>query len=480
MKLLFHLAHPSHFQIYRLIFLQLKEKQIDFKILINKKDILEQLLIESDFPFQIVGSKNEKNLKKIGSFLEQFKKVNKVCNKFKPTLLIGTSAVLGLIGRKKNIPFINLVEDDAKIIPWYAYITFPFSTVILAPNNCDLGKWNTKKVGYDSYHELAFLHPNHFAPNKEIAAKYVDVSADYFIVRLTAFNAHHDNLKKGISNSLLNEIIKKLEKKGPVYISSEKQIPKEFSAYELKIKALDIHHVLAFATILIGDSQSMAMEAACLGVPSIRLNDYAGKISVLNELEEKYLLTHAYLSHQKNDFLLKLDELIHTENLIETYQQRRDAMLAEKINFNKFLVDYIINFSATNKSSSLKKNNNTIKLVALFYVLTLVALFLIPFNTTKSINTINVFSFRLDHLIHSLVFIPIPLLFAEIIKGNSKTRFIKVLLLSLTLALALEVLHLFLSYRAFTLPDLLANLLGVTIGIFILSFLKVKKVEKNK
>lgn len=477
MKLLFHLAHPSHFHIYKLIFLQLKEKQIDFKILINKKDILEQLIIESKLPFEVVGTKNEKQLKKIGSFIEQFKKVNNVCNKFKPTLLIGTSAVLGLIGRKKNIPFINLVEDDAKIIPWYAYITFPFSTVILAPNNCDLGKWNSKKVGYDSYHELAFLHPNHFAPNKEIAAKYVDVSADYFIIRLTAFNAHHDNLKKGISDDILRTVIDKLTQKGEVYISSEKTIPKEFAPLELKINPNEIHHVLAFAMIQIGDSQSMAMEAACLGVPSIRLNDYAGKISVLNELEEKYLLTHAYLSRQKNDFLLKLDELIHTENLIETYQQRRSAMLAEKIDFNKFLFDFIINFSTANKSSYLKNNNKNIKLIALFYFLILVALFLVPFSITKSINTVNIFTFRLDHLLHSIVLIPIPLLIVKIIK--SKLSFIQTVIFSFIIAFSLEFSHLLLPYRTFTFPDLISNFLGVTIGAFILLFSRMNRLVKK-
>ena len=37
----------------------------------------------------------------------------------------------------------------------------------------------------------------------------------------------------------------------------------------------------------------MAVEAAMLGTPSLRFNDFAGKIGVLEELEHKYELTFA-------------------------------------------------------------------------------------------------------------------------------------------------------------------------------------------
>ena len=41
----------------------------------------------------------------------------------------------------------------------------------------------------------------------------------------------------------------------------------------------------------IGDSQSMAIEAALLGTPGIRFNDFNNKIGHLNELKNVYKLS---------------------------------------------------------------------------------------------------------------------------------------------------------------------------------------------
>ena len=35
--------------------------------------------------------------------------------------------------------------------------------------------FDKKSIKYDSYHELAYLHPNHFIPNELIASKYVNI-----------------------------------------------------------------------------------------------------------------------------------------------------------------------------------------------------------------------------------------------------------------------------------------------------------------
>ena len=60
-----------------------------------------------------------------------------------------------------------------------------------------------------------------------------------------------------------------------------KQLPEGFQKYSLSINENDIHHVLYFADLFIGDSQSMTVEAAMLGTPSIRINNFANKISII-------------------------------------------------------------------------------------------------------------------------------------------------------------------------------------------------------
>lgn len=48
--------------------------------------------------------------------------------------------------------------------------------------------------------------------------------------------------------------------------------------------------MMAFASLYIGDSQTMAAEAGILGVPFVRFNDFVGRIGYLRELEDKYEL----------------------------------------------------------------------------------------------------------------------------------------------------------------------------------------------
>ncbi len=61
-----------------------------------------------------------------------------------------------------------------------------------------------------------------------------------------------------------------------------------------------MHHVMAFASLYIGDSQTMAAEAGVLGVPFVRFNDFVGRIGYLRELEDTYHLgygIHASVLH---------------------------------------------------------------------------------------------------------------------------------------------------------------------------------------
>ena len=58
----------------------------------------------------------------------------------------------------------------------------------------------------------------------------------------------------------------------------------------MKINPIDMHHFMAFSSIIIGDSQTMSAESAVLGVPFIRYNDFVGKLKLLSYLEEIYNL----------------------------------------------------------------------------------------------------------------------------------------------------------------------------------------------
>ncbi|MCX6271821.1 MAG: VanZ family protein [Bacteroidetes bacterium] len=98
-----------------------------------------------------------------------------------------------------------------------------------------------------------------------------------------------------------------------------------------------------------------------------------------------------------------------------------------------------------------------------FYILGITVLALLPLNTRQELNHVSILSFRGDHFFHSLVFIPLVFLLKATYKTKSFT-----LLIGLCIAALMEGIQQPLSYRTFTLPDMLANMLGVCIGFVLL------------
>ena len=163
--------------------------------------------------------------------------------------------------------------------------------------------------------------------------------------------AYHDidSDVHGINTEIAQNLIDLLLPHGDVYITSERELEPQFEKYRLQINPLDIHHVIAFAKLYIGDSQSMAVEAAMLGTPSLRFNDFAGKIGVLEELEHKYELTFAIPPSEPERLYAKVGELLSMPDLKETFQQRRQKMLSEKIDVTAFFTWFIENYPESRK-----------------------------------------------------------------------------------------------------------------------------------
>ena len=150
----------------------------------------------------------------------------------------------------------------------------------------------------------------------------------------------------GLHDSLAKEIIKILEPHGSVHITSERPIAPELEQYRIQIDPLLIHHALAFASLFIGDSQTMTAEAAILGTPALRFNDFAGKISLFEELEDRYQLSFGFHTSQSAQLLDKIKDLLLIDNLKHLWKERQEKMLNEKIDVTMFMVDFFEKFNS--------------------------------------------------------------------------------------------------------------------------------------
>jgi uncharacterized protein len=345
MNFLIQLGHPAHFHLYSNVISALKSKGHNISVLIKTKDILEDLLSGTDIEYVNIlpeGRKDSKLGLLIGVLKRDWRMYHFVRGK-KFDLFTGSTAEIGHIGWLTGVPSVYLGEDDADIVKTFCRIAFPFVDVIIQPKSCNAGKWEPKSVKYAGFQKLAYLHPNHFKPNRDLI-KEIDFSKPYFMIRLVSLGSYHDENKKGFSPEVLSRLIGLLENHGNVYISSEKKLPAGLQKYSLPIDIKYIHHAIFFSDIFIGDSQSMTVEAAILGVPNIRYNDFAGKIGVLEELEHTYGLTTGIRTRDVENFFSAVQSIIENKEARNEYQEKREKMLTEKIDVTAFLVWFFENY----------------------------------------------------------------------------------------------------------------------------------------
>ena len=373
MKIIVQLGHPAHFHLYKNAAKQLIADGHKVYILIKTKDVLEDLMKDSKLPYynilQVAHRKSKSGV--VMDMLIRDWKIFWFCIRHQIDLLTGTSPEVAHIGWLQRRNAIVTTEDDDGAVPNFGKVIAPFVQCILTPEVCNMKKLEPKCVHYPSYHELAYLHPNHFTPNRELVEKYgIDTSKPYFVMRFASLNAHHDSGIKGINREIAARLIEILKPHGQIYITSERLLEPEFEPYRIKINPLDMHHVMAFASLYIGDSQTMAAEAGVLGTPFVRYNDFVGRIGYLDELEEpqtKQYVDYLHLDHHYNLGVgIRASEEGSKERLYATvermvalapeertriYGERREKMLSEKIDYAKFLTWFIENYPSSAKEA---------------------------------------------------------------------------------------------------------------------------------
>ena len=345
MKVLFCLNHPAHYHLCKNVIANLKRDGHEVYILARPKDVLLHLLKNEQYEVNPV--KKGKNIKEKLMFLKSANQfVVDYARKLQPDFVTGTGGFYD-VSHKLGIPSYSLVEDDVTtnlsifVDSFGCYWKY---TGVLVPSCCNNAMWEFKTIHYSSYHELAYLHPNHFVPDKAVVEKYFPTSKPYFILRFAQLNAYHDVGVTGINTDIAQHLIGMLKPHGDIYITSERPLEPQFEQYRIKIDPLDMHHAMAFAQLYIGDSQTMAAESGVLGVPFVRFNGFVGKIGYLRDLEDVYQLGYGVKTNEVDRLYQVVEELLEMPDRKEVYQARRQKMLSEKIDYAQFLTWFIENY----------------------------------------------------------------------------------------------------------------------------------------
>ena len=337
MRILFEINHPSRVHNFKHIIWELEKQGHSVKVAAIKKEVSFELLNAYKINYEDIGENKPGNvLNKVPLLFSSVLKLYKIASKFKPDLFVSSyspiSAIVSRLNGKKH-----LALHDTENTSLTDKITEPFTDVICTPA-CFLRNYGTKQIRFNGYKELCYLHPKYFTPDPSPLKKLgVDAGDPLIFLRLASFSAHHDINQQGVRHPL--ELIKKLENHGKVILSTETKDPK-LRKYESDFRPENIHSLLYYSTIFIGDSATMATEAGVLGTPSIYVSTFKGTLGNFLELEEKYKLVYSFKTESEANN--KIYEIINDVDSKNIWRKRRDVMLKETIDVNEFIFKQII------------------------------------------------------------------------------------------------------------------------------------------
>ena len=353
MNILIDINHPAHVHLFRNVYALLKNNGNNVMVVVKEIPSAMKLLELYGIPYINIGKKDDDLAKKGLDQLVYDFRILKLVRQHHIDVGLGSSINLPHVSRLSKMKSIILDDDDDEVEPLFVKFGHPFADTILSPIGTP--RKAKKTVYVHTYHELSYLHPNRFKPDPSVLKDAgVEEGMPYFILRFNAFKAHHDIGVVGLTIDNKRRLVEYLRTKGKVFITTERDIDDEFKQYQLKVSPEKAHSLIYYATMFIGDSQTMTSEAAVLGTPSIRCNTFVGRIHYLEEEEHKYGLTYGFRPEQSDKMFQKIEELLSMPNLKEEWQLRRNRMLSEKIDYSQFLTWFIENYP---KSWDIMKEN---------------------------------------------------------------------------------------------------------------------------
>jgi len=340
-RILVDIGHPAHVHLFRNAIKIWQSHGHDVAITTREKDVTLDLLDSYGFTYDIVSKARKGTLGLAYEMLEHDLGVLRAALRHGSKILIGTSVSITHVAPFIGAKSIVFNEDDASVAKSFVRLSYPMAHKIVTPKvlNENHGK---KHITYEGIQKLAYLHPNYFTPNRNVVENLgIEPEERYFLLRFVSLKAAHDQGEAGMGVDLQRKLIKYLNQYGKVFITSEGSLQSEFEPYRVQVDPADLHHVLAFADIFIGDSQSMTVEAAVLGVPSIRINSFADRCSILLDLQKRYSLTYAFFPSQEVEIFETISNWLSDKLLREKWQEKRENLLRDKIDMTAWMIDFI-------------------------------------------------------------------------------------------------------------------------------------------
>ncbi|NHN43188.1 DUF354 domain-containing protein [Halorubellus sp. JP-L1] len=344
-RILFNVGHPAQVHLFRNAIAELQARGHETLVASRHKEVTVDLLDAYDIEHVPMTEQADSFGGLMVEMLRNERRLLGLAREFEPDVIVSRLApppvhVSKLVGCK-NVIVCDTLKGSTAMRRINHALTLRWVDRILVPDQFELDV-DPLKRRHLAIQELAYLDPEHFEPDPSVLADHgIDPEEPYFFLRLAGWDAYHDAGQQGLSVEGIRELVAFLEDHGTVYLSAENGVPDDLAHLTLSTPPEDVHHVMYYADLYLGDSGTMSAEAAILGTPAIRTNSYVGNTGemVYRTLGD-YGLLHSIATER---------EAIETAKALavdppsaDEIERRRERLFREQLDVTGTMVDEIL------------------------------------------------------------------------------------------------------------------------------------------
>lgn len=342
------ILHYPHVNFYKHAIKVLEEKDVDVHVILRPRGKLVSIFEKEcpDAPFVLIGQHRKSILGKMTDMVERDIAFLRHLRKIK----FDAGTGFGSINIAHETRFFGkpaiIFGDDIEYKLVY-YLIKPFATQLVMPSSAR-GK---NLLKYKGFKELAYLHPNHFTPDKKALEPYnLDPYEYVFIREISSASLNYRRAEMGKLSKIM-DYLKQMDLK--ILLSIEdKSLIDLFKDYCIILKEpiADIHSLLHFAAFTVSSGDSIARESCLVGIPSIytggrdmAINNELIRRSCMFKVEDEKSIKNMINYILKNDIKKEVEAKIKyaiKEEWVDTTQVILDVLLGTIYNDDSLIEKY--------------------------------------------------------------------------------------------------------------------------------------------
>ncbi|WP_255171648.1 DUF354 domain-containing protein [Natrononativus amylolyticus] len=332
MRVIVTVECADHVRFFRHAIRTLEADDHDVCVFARERPAVLEALERFEIPHVGLGGTGDRLGEPARSQLEYETRLLKHARRLEPDVLSAVNAsavahVASLVGAR------SVVFSDTDRTTLLGRLTRPLVDTVCVPRRVETES-TAGVIRHRSYHELAYLHPNRFTPDRSLRADLTpDAEPGDRLVLTTLASWEDDEPSKTL------EFVERLEREGAtVLIAAETPLPEPLERRRRSLDAHRVHDALACADLVVTERSTTAVESAVLGTPTVYVSDCERRAT--HQLEDEFELVFNVRGRnaRAEAFATAVTAL---EEPPSTWQRRRERLLSETCDMTTVIVNAI-------------------------------------------------------------------------------------------------------------------------------------------